>query len=65
MPVFPTRISEKPQTLDSPGDCGPVLEERAVEQLYTLHSLSDQKEVAGGLLFTQLCIIASRVRGFF
>ena len=49
--MFPTRISEKPQTLDSPGDCGPVLEERAGEQLYTLHSLSDQKEAAGGLLF--------------
>ena len=65
MPVFPTCISEKPQTLDSPGDCGPVLEERAGEQLYTLHSLSDQKEAAGGLLFMQLCIIASQVRGFF
>ena len=65
MPVLPTCISEKPQTLDSPGDCGPDLEERANEQLYTLHSLSDQKEAAGGLLFMQLCIIASRVRGFF
>ena len=65
MPVLPTCISEKPQTLDSPGDCGPDLEERANEQLYTLHSLSDQKEAAGGLLFMQLCIIASQVRGFF
>jgi hypothetical protein len=65
MPVFPTCISEKTQTLDSPGECGPRGAARqASGQLYTLHSLSDQKEAAGGLLFMQLCIIASQVRGF-